>query len=65
MKNCACSSDDQVRTTITDPLVEVYVLAVEGHDQGLLELDRREAPDIELAYSDSCPRPWGRGRGGG
>lgn len=55
--------DHEVRATITDPLVEVYALAVDGSDQGLLELDRRESPDIELAYFGLVPETVGQGAG--
>jgi GNAT superfamily N-acetyltransferase len=55
--------DDEVRATIGDPLVEVYGLAVDGRDQGLLELDRRAPPDIELAYFGLAPDIVGQGVG--
>jgi GNAT superfamily N-acetyltransferase len=55
--------DDEVQATIADPLVEVYALTVEGRDEGLLELDRREAPDIELAYFGLTPATVGQGAG--
>jgi GNAT superfamily N-acetyltransferase len=55
--------DDEVQATIADPLVEVYALTVDGRDQGLLELDRREPPDIELAYLGLTPDTVGQGAG--
>lgn len=42
--------DAKLEAILHDPLVEVHALARDGIDQGLLELDRREPPDIELAY---------------
>ena len=55
--------DDEVAATIIDPLVEVHALAVDGRDEGLLELDRRETPDIELAYFGLTPATVGQGAG--
>ena len=47
--------DAEVLATIRHPLVEVYALAQDGRDEGLLELDRREPPDVELAYFGVTP----------
>jgi GNAT superfamily N-acetyltransferase len=55
--------DVEVRATIADPLVEVYALTRDGGDHGLLELDRRQAPDIELAYFGLTPDLVGRAAG--
>jgi GNAT superfamily N-acetyltransferase len=55
--------DEQVRDVIADPAVEVYALTRGGRDEGLLELDRRERPDIELAYFGVTPEVLGQGAG--
>jgi GNAT superfamily N-acetyltransferase len=56
-------ADDEVRDVIGHPAVEVYALTRDGHDEGLLELDRREPPDIELAYFGVTPALTGQGAG--
>ena len=55
--------DDRVTAIIGDRQVEVYALARDGNDNGLLELDRRAAPDIELAYFGVTPELTGQGAG--
>jgi GNAT superfamily N-acetyltransferase len=55
--------DEAVRAIIEHPEVEVYALTRGGQDQGLLELDRREPPDIELAYFGVSPELTGQGAG--
>ena len=55
--------DDEVQTIIGHPQVEVYALTRGGDDHGLLELDRRAAPDIELAYFGVTPDLAGQGAG--
>jgi GNAT superfamily N-acetyltransferase len=42
--------DAELRAIISHPLVEVHALSRDGRDEGLLELDRREPPEIELAF---------------
>lgn len=48
---------------ITDPQVEMYTLAVDGRDEGLLELDFREAGQCELAFFGLTRILIGRGAG--
>lgn len=55
--------DDEVRAIIGHAGVEVYALTRDGRDEGLVELDRREAPDIELAYFGVTPELTGQGAG--
>ena len=55
--------DDEVRAILGHPLVEIYALNRDGEDEGLLELDRREPPDIELAYFGVTPELQGLGAG--
>src|SRR3954464_14432919 len=43
-------SDDRLAGIIHSPLVELYALTHEGHDEGLLELDFRGPGDCELAF---------------
>src|SRR5262245_29819034 len=43
--------DDSVLSSIIhNRAVDVFALEIEGLDKGILELDRRERPDIELAF---------------
>jgi GNAT superfamily N-acetyltransferase len=56
-------SDDELRQILEDPAVEVNVLWFEGVPAGLAELDRREKPDIELAYFGLMPDFIGQGLG--
>jgi GNAT superfamily N-acetyltransferase len=53
----------ELLATIHDPSVEVYALARDGRDEGLLELDRREPPDIELAFFGLTTALVGQGAG--
>jgi GNAT superfamily N-acetyltransferase len=43
-------NDPELAAVIHAPGVEVYALVVDGHDEGLLELDFREAGQCELVY---------------
>ena len=43
-------ADAELAAIIQSPLVEVYALVQDGRDEGLLELDFREAGQCELAY---------------
>jgi len=55
--------DEELLAIIRHPEVEVHALARDGHDEGLLELDRREPPDIELAFFGLTPTLVGQGAG--
>jgi len=55
--------DDEVRAIIGHAGVEVHALTRGGRDEGRLELDRRESPDIELAYFGVTPELTGQGAG--
>ena len=55
--------DAELRAIIEDPAVEIYVLHVGGVPAGFSELDRRRAPDIELAYFGLAPEFIGQGFG--
>jgi GNAT superfamily N-acetyltransferase len=57
-------TDAELRATLTDPGVEIYILTVDGAAQGLLELDLRQAPDIEIVFLGVTPELTGRGAGG-
>jgi hypothetical protein len=48
-------SDDDLHAIIQNPKVEIYVLYVGGVPAGYAELDRRDEPDIELAYFGIVP----------
>ncbi len=56
-------SDDELAEVLADPAVEVNVLWVAGVPAGYAELDRRPAPDIELAYFGLLPEFFGQGLG--
>lgn len=52
-----------LRRILDDPAVEVRVLQIDGRDEGLVELDRRSPPDVELAFFGVAPSLIGRGAG--
>ncbi len=56
-------SDGDLRRTLDDNRVEVYVLYVGGVPAGFAELDRRNPPDIDLAFFGLMPEFIGRGLG--
>lgn len=55
--------DAQLADILADPAVEVYLLMHEGAPQGIVELDRRSAPDTELVAFGLTPPLVGRGLG--
>jgi GNAT superfamily N-acetyltransferase len=61
MRQLLC--DDELRQILEHPAVEVNVLWLDGVPAGLAELDRREKPDIELAYFGLMPDFIGQGLG--
>ncbi|MBI4905609.1 MAG: GNAT family N-acetyltransferase [Acidobacteria bacterium] len=56
-------TDDGLRAILTHPLVEIFYLMHECEPAGLLELDRREMPDLELQFFGLAPRMIGKGAG--
>ena len=56
-------TDDELRVSIHHPLVDIYSFRIRGVDKGILELDRRETPDIELAFIGLVPDAIGQGAG--
>jgi GNAT superfamily N-acetyltransferase len=56
-------SDERLREILHHPLVDVYVLRKEEEDAGLLELDRRSPPEIELMFFGLTPETIGKGAG--
>ena len=56
-------TDEQLAEIIQDERVEIYVLNVDGEPAGYAELDRRQPPDIELAYFGLLPDFIGKGLG--
>jgi GNAT superfamily N-acetyltransferase len=56
-------SDDQVAAILHDPRHSTHVLYLDGQPAGFFELDRRPAPDIELAFFGLMPHATGRGLG--
>jgi GNAT superfamily N-acetyltransferase len=56
--------DDATLTTIThDPAVEVHALRHRGRDEGILEVDFRRSPDVEIAFLGVVPSLLGKGAG--
>ena len=55
--------DAELAAIIHSPLVEVYALEHEGRDEGLLELDFREAGQCELAFFGVTAKLIGSGAG--
>jgi GNAT superfamily N-acetyltransferase len=55
--------DDELFRIIQDPAVEIYVLYLDGATAGYVELDRRSAGEIEIAYFGLFPAFIGRGLG--
>jgi GNAT superfamily N-acetyltransferase len=56
-------SDDALLGIIRDPGVEIHALAIEGVDEGLLELDFRSEGGCELAFFGLSPGRTGQGLG--
>ena len=56
-------SDAELVAIIHAPLVEVYTLEHEGRDEGLLELDFREAGQCEIAFFGVTAKLIGSGAG--
>ena len=55
--------DEALLAIIQHPAVDVHALSHEGRDMGILELDRRQFPEIELAFFGVAPELIGRGAG--
>ena len=56
-------SDDELRAILHDPAIDIYVLSYTGGDVGLLELDRRHMPDIEISFFGVTQEMIGKGAG--
>ncbi len=56
-------SDAALAAIVRSPLVEVYALMHEGHDEGLLELDFRKPGDCELVFFGVTEKLFGQGAG--
>jgi GNAT superfamily N-acetyltransferase len=57
-------SDEALAAIIEDARVEIFVLSVDGRPAGYVELDGRNAPDLELGYLGIFPEYLGRRLGG-
>jgi GNAT superfamily N-acetyltransferase len=55
--------DETLRKSIDHPAVDLFVLEIEGKEKGLLELDRRHMPEIELAFIGLSADAIGKGAG--
>ncbi len=56
-------SDDELRTVIYDPAVEIYMVEVDGSAEGMLELDFREAGEGEITFFALTEKMIGSGTG--
>lgn len=56
-------SNETLAGILGDPLVEIYVLNVEGASAGFAELDRRQPEEIELVQFGLLPQFIGQGLG--
>ncbi len=56
-------SDEALCATIHDPAVEIFSFLIDGAEKGILELDRREVPDVEIAFIGLMPEAIGCGAG--
>ena len=56
-------SDEELRSVLDDPEIDIFVLSSGGEDHGLLELDRRCMPDIEIAFFGVTGETIGKGAG--
>lgn len=59
----ALMKDEELKEITHDPIVEIYVLYVQGAPAGFAELDRRIPGEIELVYFGLLPEYFGRGLG--
>jgi GNAT superfamily N-acetyltransferase len=56
-------SDAELSDIVHDPRVEIYALERDGEAKGLLELDGRSWPDVEMAFFGVVPGLVGKGTG--
>ena len=56
-------SDNELRAILHDPAIDIYVLSYKAADVGLLELDRRRIPDIEISFFGVTQEMIGKGAG--
>lgn len=56
--------DATLKKLIHDPTVQVYALRRRGNDCGILELDTRRFPDVEISFLGLVEDMIGRGAGG-
>ncbi|MDE2305501.1 MAG: GNAT family N-acetyltransferase, partial [Gammaproteobacteria bacterium] len=54
---------EELRAIITHPDVEIHAFAIDGRDEGLLELDFRESGECELAFFGVTAAAQGTGAG--
>jgi GNAT superfamily N-acetyltransferase len=55
--------DASLKTIIHDPAVEVHALRHRGRDEGILEIDFRRFPDVEIAFLGVVSSLLGKGAG--
>ena len=55
--------DGPLAAILDDPGIEVYALMADGRAEGIVELDRRRAPDVELAFFGLTEGLVGKGAG--
>lgn len=55
--------DDALATLIHDPAIHVHALQYNGRDAGMLELDARRFPDVEISFLGVVEERIGKGAG--
>ncbi len=55
--------DDALRAIVHHPAVDVFALEVNGMEKGIVELDRRSMPDIEITFNGLTADMVGQGAG--
>ena len=55
--------DDTLKAIVHDPGVEVHILRHRGRDEGILEIDFRKFPDVEISFLGVVETLLGKGAG--
>jgi len=55
--------DGELKTIVHDPGVEVHILRHRGRDEGILEIDFRKFPEVEISFLGVVPPLLGKGAG--
>jgi GNAT superfamily N-acetyltransferase len=55
--------DETLKTIVHDPAVEVHILRHRGRDEGILEVDFRKFPEVEISFLGVTGQLLGKGAG--